>query len=336
MIRVKRGPSPDVLTRPGGPGDEEKQKALAHYADPVKRLTSFSFKIYKHEDVKDALNDLFHFKCAYCESYFGATAPVDIEHFRPKLAVERKDGTLVKPGYYWLAADWDNLLPSCIDCNRARIHERAGLDDPELSGKANLFPIEGDGRLNLDPGAEAGEQRLLIHPCRDQVERFFAYRNDKIEQAGEEIGLVIILPSDDVSSTSARKANVSIDVYGLNRHGLATARFDKFKRLHSQVDSVAKSLRSLIQDPDGEARQRELALGICELQALESDDAPYAGMSRTFTAAARAKVNEKITAILGNRLDPFPGNTPIERLIAKFPCPPRVFDPGADLGDLIN
>ena len=328
MIRVKRGPAPDVLTRPGGPGETEAQKALEHYADTSKRKTSFSFKIYKHDEVKRTLNDLFHFKCAYCESYFGATSPVDIEHFRPKLAVEREDGTLIKPGYYWLAGAWDNLLPSCIDCNRARIHQQPGLDDPELSGKANLFPIEDDGRADLDPGAEIGERRLLIHPCRDQVEIFFVYRSD-------EPG-IIMLPASDISSTSIRKANESIDVFGLNRFGLVTARGDKFIRLSEQVRSVAKSLELLVQDPDNEDRQRDLALAICDLGALEADDAPYAGMSRAFTISARVKLNEKIATVLGNRLDPFPGNTPIERLIAKFPCPPRIFDPGADLGDLLN
>jgi hypothetical protein len=99
---------------------------------------------------------------------------------------------------------------------------------------------------------------------------------------------------------------------------------------------VAKSLELLAQSPDSDTRQRDLAFAICDLQALETDDAPYAGMSRAFTASARAKVNDKIQAILGNRLDGFAGATPTERLIAKFPCPPRVFDPGADLGDLIG
>ena len=335
MIRVIRGPAPDVLVKPGGPGDTEKQNALAHYADPAKRGISFSFKIYKHEEVKNSLNALFHFKCAYCESYFGATAPVDIEHFRPKLAVERKDGALIKPGYYWLAADWDNLLPSCIDCNRARIHEHAGMDEPELSGKANLFPIENDGRVVLDPGAETGEQRLLINPCQDQVEVFFNYKTDKTVLNGKEAAMVVMFPAEAIGSGGIRQADESIAVYGLNRFGLVKARGDQQLLLINQVKSIAKSLELLKGDPDNETSQRGLAEAICDLQAMEADDAPYAGMSRTFTVSARGKLNDKIEAILGNRLDAFPGATPIERLIAKFPCPPRVFDPGADLGDLI-
>ena len=34
--------------------------------------------------VRKALNAAFRFKCAYCESFFGATQPVAVEHYRPK------------------------------------------------------------------------------------------------------------------------------------------------------------------------------------------------------------------------------------------------------------
>ncbi|MEF9674035.1 hypothetical protein QNM99_25505 [Pseudomonas sp. PCH446] len=42
---------------------------------------------------------------------------MDVEHYRPKGAVS-EDAS--HPGYWWVAMDWDNLLPSCIDCNRKR------------------------------------------------------------------------------------------------------------------------------------------------------------------------------------------------------------------------
>jgi uncharacterized protein (TIGR02646 family) len=328
MIKIDRPPAPDVLTAPDGPADRESRNAKAHYADPATRSESFTFRVYKHTQVKAVLNQAFHFKCAYCESSFDATAPVDIEHFRPKLAVKREDGQLVKPGYYWLAAEWDNLLPSCIDCNRARIHDHAGMEDPELSGKANLFPIQGDNRLNLDPGAEKGEKRHLIHPCRDTVEIFFVYKSD-------EPG-VSMLASDGISSASKRKADKSIEVYGLNRIGLVRARGDQRLRLKNQVDSVGKSLRDLAKTPDDEDIQREMALAICELIALESDQAEYAGMTRELTVKVHTSLNTKLATVLGNRLDAFEGDTTEEKLLAKFPCPPREFDDVDDLADLLN
>ena len=58
-------------------------------------------------------------------------------------------------------------------------------------------------------------------------------------------------------------------------------------------------------------------------------------MSRSVSLAAWEKLNDKIGALLGDQLGAFSGATQIERLVAKFPCPPRVFDLGAGLGDLI-
>lgn len=77
--------------------------------------------------------EVFHCKCAYCEStleldrYLG-----DTEHFRPKGRVTTENDSekrekvfiklndefeLVHPGYFWLAYDWRNLIPVCSGCN---------------------------------------------------------------------------------------------------------------------------------------------------------------------------------------------------------------------------
>src|SRR5262249_38675962 len=82
---------------------------------------------------KDFLIRLFNGKCAYCESKFTVSQPGDVEHFRPKGRVVDDNfkpirvqhptkGEIEHPGYYWLAYEWKNLLPSCADCNRFRMH----------------------------------------------------------------------------------------------------------------------------------------------------------------------------------------------------------------------
>ena len=48
-----------------------------------------------------------------------------MEHYRPKARVSTEQGD--KPGYYWLAARWENLLPSCTDCNSPRKQVMAGV-----------------------------------------------------------------------------------------------------------------------------------------------------------------------------------------------------------------
>src|SRR5688500_1280853 len=118
MRAVERGQCPPGLDGPDSVGGRERARAIAFYADEANRDESFDFRAYGHDDVKLELERMFHQKCAYCESDYGATEPVDVEHYRPKGAFLRPDGSLSNPGYYWLAAEWTNLLPSCIDCNR--------------------------------------------------------------------------------------------------------------------------------------------------------------------------------------------------------------------------
>ena len=139
MIAVTRGLHPASLNGARSAGGEERQEATDFYADSTNNDESFDFKAYKKPDVVAALEAMFGQKCCYCESDYGAVAPTDIEHYRPKGAILDPDGKIRKPGYYWLAAEWTNLLPSCIDCNRERGHEYE--DGREVTGKANKFPL---------------------------------------------------------------------------------------------------------------------------------------------------------------------------------------------------
>lgn len=62
--------------------------------------------MYSRDSVKLALINLFEGKCAYCESKVNAVAARDIEHYRPKGQIDPGSGEeVIKPGYYWLAAD---------------------------------------------------------------------------------------------------------------------------------------------------------------------------------------------------------------------------------------
>jgi len=128
MRKVNRSsvPAPLCLVAKDKKGKTEYQRAKAHQAaakraknakTPQKPKPSFEYSAYKKGEVKRALATLFHGKCAYCETFYSASSPVDVEHYRPKGSV---DGVKDHPGYWWLAMRWENLLPSCIDCNRRR------------------------------------------------------------------------------------------------------------------------------------------------------------------------------------------------------------------------
>ena len=120
--------------------------------------------LYKHPQVRMALERLFHDKCAYCEWQLTGGADWDIEHFRPKGRVaERED----HPGYYWLAYTWWNLYPSCAHCNQKRKDKARWADPVELpaAGKLDQFPLHDESTRVMSPTNNdhlLGEHTLLI------------------------------------------------------------------------------------------------------------------------------------------------------------------------------
>src|SRR2546423_9413583 len=133
MRRRPVPPCPQRLSPEESAGAKERDAAIAHYAsatgDPP---PAFKFTVYNHDEIRDRLSDAFNGVCAYCEAPISA---VEIEHFRPKGAVQTADRP-EPPGYYWLAATWENLLPSCYYCNAGR-WKKAPDGSRYKSGKAN-------------------------------------------------------------------------------------------------------------------------------------------------------------------------------------------------------
>lgn len=123
-----------------------------------------------YQAAKPFLLSVFNHKCAYCETVISAAQPGDVEHYRPKGRIRTREGIvrmLLKdrevdhPGYWWLAYNWSNLLPSCADCNRRRQHEEAGM-----AGKADYFEIRGKRATGPKDPLDA-EQALLLDPSSE-------------------------------------------------------------------------------------------------------------------------------------------------------------------------
>jgi uncharacterized protein (TIGR02646 family) len=140
MIHVNKPgePVPVPLTSTGNT-ELEKAKKLADDKVPVK----VDFSAYRDPKVKEILLKVFNHKCAYCESNFTHVGPGAVEHFRPKGIDRRKNKTPIKEfqGYYWLAADWNNLLLSCTDCNSERGHTIDENGEKVSMGKQDKFPL---------------------------------------------------------------------------------------------------------------------------------------------------------------------------------------------------
>lgn len=117
--------------------------------------------VYKYT-VVEALAKLYNYKCAYCER--SAHSPI-IDHHRPSGKVIDADPG--NQGYYWLAYEWTNLIPSCPDCNGT---SRKGSKYP-IKGKRNNAPPLTSGSsalqtamLSYDCEYNRKEKPLLLHP----------------------------------------------------------------------------------------------------------------------------------------------------------------------------
>jgi uncharacterized protein (TIGR02646 family) len=291
MIFVNRArlPEPAALARVfRSDGKTETDRAIEHYTVAWDSTTPYNFKRYKEDEVKDALEQLFGGKCAYCESKFGHIAPEDIEHWRPKGAVVLADGTLRKPSYYWLAATWTNLLPSCIDCNRRRRQEDARDPTNEQSGKENLFPVADEAHrwTRHDQAGQNGEEPLIIDPCADDPAEFLLVDAEAVMNEKQPAG-----------TRANQRARASIDVFGLNRSKLVQMRHEHRSRVIALLHDIRLGIDQLGLLPAGpvhDATRHSLEDKVKALKAEHDFASEYLLM--------KAPMIDEFTATVGPRL----------------------------------
>jgi hypothetical protein len=119
-------------------------------------------RIYGTSVVKRALKADQHDKCGFCEAIFDANVAGDVEHYRPKGAVETDTGKL-SPGYYWLGYTWSNLSYACPDCNEYRKRDRFPLVNEEARALDHHDDIAFEEPLLLDPyGARDPREHIVF------------------------------------------------------------------------------------------------------------------------------------------------------------------------------
>ncbi len=186
--------------------------------------------LYKEQKV-DVLMDYdgpFRGKCAYCDRDIH-NQHGDVEHYRPECAVtdiDRKPVTRTingqvetHPGYYWLAYDWTNLVPSCIRCNQSSTKFTEG----KLIGKWDRFPVV-DFRA-WEPGKEDDEEPLLIHPAKMKPSDHLIFHPNGV------IGW-----NTDCGETTVR-------VLGLNEYGLPDRRGEHYESIRSLTADYVNAYR---------------------------------------------------------------------------------------------
>ncbi len=283
MIRVNRNsvPVPQDLDGDDSKGGRERKKTLDRFKDPARLTEPYDkYSSYKADSVVQALEKLFHGKCAYCESRYQHLHPVDVEHFRPKggiAVLDRATGKmkLQRPGYYWLAASWENLFPSCIDCNRERTQEFPDQPSGKF-GKANKFPLSGRKR-KLAPGCERKEKPLLLNPCEDDPDEHLEFTEEGV-----------VRPALDRQNRPSRKGKASIEVYGLHRNTLVQERRDFATKINAQIARVRRAARRKVQYPQDLSFTEELREELEILKSYLASSQQYAGMANQLFRASIA------------------------------------------------
>jgi uncharacterized protein (TIGR02646 family) len=225
-------------------------------ADPeTHKGWTFNSGIYGAKSVKNALQKAQHGKCAFCESEVSHIAYGDVEHFRPKAGYRPgPSNPLVRPGYYWLAYEWTNLLFCCQLCNQRF--------------KGNQFPLIDDmQRAKSHHDDIKNEQPLFIHPAIDDPSDFLEF---------DEHYLCAI--DDNV------RGKATIEALGLNRDKLVEKRGDALTKLKLLIKFRDHILSAII-----EKSTPELVHHLTEIEEhlshCTSDSGEYAAMVRAVLRA---------------------------------------------------
>ncbi|MDO7896890.1 hypothetical protein [Pseudomonas citrulli] len=311
MIQIDRKAvdEPASLAESDGPAARERKRAEAFYAAraippaPSKtvskgkagkkpKVKKFNFTAYGAKDVKRALNKLFHKKCAYCESSYKAVGPVQVEHFRPKNRVIDHPG---HTGYWWLASDWSNLLPSCIHCNSSEYHEihtftaeqpykQKVKEGTYKLGKYDAFPILGQRAMTKGDDLSA-EDACLIDPTRQDPNKHLHWIVER--------GLSLIAPLK-VGNNWDPYGLATYQIFGLNRVNLVEARTELMLEIQNQLlkaENALKTAATLVPgEPFFEYLRKDAKTIFEELKARSAPSKPYSAMVKKLVTDNRNRI----------------------------------------------
>lgn len=248
---------------------EEGARAAQELLEQAPADRQIDERLYRRQ--RERFLEASFMKCAYCEVLLlPGQRRGDVEHYRPKGRVRDGSGNLVAtydahsettrhhPGYFWLAYEWRNLLPSCLACNRRAYDAFTG----EQSGKGDYFPTL-DGNWAWTPDDLELERPALLNPWIDDAERHLHF--------DIETGMVGGL---------TERGTITIDLLGLNREGLPES------RLEACVDTsnafLALALRTL-QTLDGNS---------ADFDSLMDPDRTFAAFRQTQVVVLRRYVHK--------------------------------------------
>ncbi len=256
MIQIKKPMQAPAILQDRGV-KAARQFREQYEADPeTYRGWSFDSGIYTAKSVKIALRKVQHDKCAFCESKVSHIAWGDVEHYRPKAGY--RDGLydpLIRPGYYWLAYEWSNLLFCCQLCNQRF--------------KGNHFPLfDATQRAKSHHDDIKNEQPLFIHPAIEDLSLFIEFRAEYLHAAGGSL-----------------RGKATIEALELNREELVEVRRDFLGPIKVLIDCRTQLAKEFASNPTPVFAEQLVAID-AQLVRSAGDSAQYAAMVRAALQAA--------------------------------------------------
>jgi|GEM_PF-502628 len=190
------------------------------------------------ESITIDLRQISHGKCAFCEEARPDTKPY---RFRPPAYAEPNDGSLLEGSHYlWTCWDWQNFYPICSDC---------------LPGQKNLFPLVEGERIaplpsdfeywlqtmenNEDPKAHIEAHPQIRPPLKKERPLFLAPGRTN------DMATYFTAAHDGrlLGKDKAGRAKATIEVYQLNRPGLAKRRAD---HADQRIGTILEAFRGVV------------------------------------------------------------------------------------------
>lgn len=139
-----------------------------------KEYSSDADSLYKAQDVKEKLENLYFNKCAYCEQRI---EQYHVEHYRPKRAFQHNTAQQHE-GYPWLSLSWDNLMLACPKCNEKKGSKFDIKGNRATVANAPQTDSDWNNIHYLSRQCDQEEQPLLLNPERCNPEDHFAFAID--------------------------------------------------------------------------------------------------------------------------------------------------------------
>ena len=165
MIKLEKDNEPPILARNARHWTDIVLEKINAGETPTKTEKSR----YSHPEIKQALIEETHAKCAYCESKFRHVSYGDIEHVIPKSTDPSK----------WF--NWSNLTLACDVCNTNKsknpVEEETFIDPYDVDPEEHFWQI--GSMVWPRPGCDAAAltERLLKLNRTDLLER----RSERID-----------------------------------------------------------------------------------------------------------------------------------------------------------